>query len=275
MIEPRSVEWCSAGKSHIGAVRTLNEDAYLERPQFGIWAVADGMGGHEGGDKASVSVIAGLARVEPTGTLSEFIDEAKARLLGVNETLGGALQDEESKSGSTVVALLTRGRQVGVIWAGDSRAYLYRHGELKQLTVDHSRVQELVGLGLITPQEADVHPHANIITRAVGVSADVEFDTCVIEAEPQDTYLLCSDGLYRSIDKGEMEKCLRMEQCDDACDRLIAKAIDGGGEDNISAVVIRLSPPDATRKSAAADPSSTVDSDLTVIDRTRLIDDRD
>lgn len=274
MKQATTVEWRSVGKSHVGAVRTLNEDAFLDRPEQGIWAVADGMGGHEAGDKASISVITALAMVSQASTLSELIGDAKARLRAVNDSLGAAAGQQPGMVGSTVVVLMSQGTHVAALWAGDSRAYLYRHGQLTQLTLDHSRVQELVGHGLIQPHEADDHPEANIITRAIGVSPEVEFDTKIIEAETGDSYLLCSDGLYRSVEESEIARCLDIPSCNDACQQLIGKALDGGGRDNISVIVIRPGVVDPTAKNLAFSDMAEQDDDLTTMDLTRLPDRR-
>lgn len=272
MKQARPVEWRSVGKSHVGAVRTLNEDAFLDRPEQGIWAVADGMGGHEAGDKASISVVTALAMVNQAPSLSDLIGDAQARLRAVNDSLGATADEKGVMVGSTVVALLSQGTHVAVLWAGDSRAYLYRKGELTQLTVDHSRVQELVGHGLIDPADADDHPDANIITRAIGVSPEVEFDTKIIEAEPGDSYLLCSDGLSRYVSESEIARCLGIASCSDACQQLIGKALDGGGRDNISVIVIRPGLADPTTRNLAMNDATRRDDDLTHLDLTRLPD---
>ncbi len=271
MTQHKAVEWRSAGKSHVGVVRTLNEDAFLDRPELGIWAVADGMGGHEAGDTASISVVTALAMVQ-AASLSEMIRDAQARLGAVNESLNAAYGHDSIKAGSTVVALLSQKSHVAVMWAGDSRAYLHRDGSLRQLTVDHSRVQQLIEEGLIDPEEADAHPDANIITRAIGVSHEVELDTQIIKAEAGDTYLLCSDGSYRDVESNEISKCLAIESCNEACERLVEKAIEAGGDDNISVIVVHLDDSDAVTKTPAPGTATATDSDLTVIDRTRVPD---
>lgn len=270
VIRPRTVQWRSAGKSHVGAVRTLNEDAFLDRPEQSIWAVADGMGGHDAGDKASMGVVTALAMVSEASSLGDLIIDTKARLSAVNESLCEISARKSVTVGSTVVVLLSQGTHVAVVWAGDSRAYLHRNGRLTQLTVDHSRVQELVGRGLIDAAEADDHPDGNIITRAIGVSPEAEVETKIIRAEPGDAYMLCSDGLYREVGENEIIRCLQLESCDEACERLIRKAIDGGGNDNISAIVIRPGPVDSTRKDPRLTQGAETQKDLTVIGVTGL-----
>lgn len=268
MKQASTVEWRSAGKSHVGVVRTLNEDSFLDRPEQGIWAVADGMGGHEAGDKASIGVVTALAMVNQAPSLSDLITDAKARLRAFNDSLGST----PGRVGSTVVALMSQGSHCALLWAGDSRAYLFRDKQLTQMTVDHSRVQELVAHGLIGSEEAQDHPDANIITRAIGMSPDVEFDTKIFEAEAGDTYLLCSDGLYRSVAEKEIARCLEISSCRDACQQLIGRALDGGGRDNISAIVIRPGAVDPTIRNRELRGSATRDDDLTTLDMTRLPD---
>ena len=271
-MQQKAVQWRSAGKSHVGMVRALNEDSFLDRPELGIWAIADGMGGHEAGDTASISVVTALAMVRKTESLGEMISDTRARLSAANESLFAAAERSAITAGSTVVTLLSQGTHVAVMWAGDSRAYLLRDGQLRQLTTDHSRVQQLVGEGLLNPEEADDHEDANIITRAIGVMQDVEFDTQIMKAEPGDAFLLCSDGLYREVQNEVISTSLALDSCDEACDRLIAQANEAGGEDNVSVVVIRLT--GATDASVRQPPKqhTVTDVDLTVIDKTRVPD---
>jgi protein phosphatase len=269
-MQDKAVEWRSAGKSHVGLVRALNEDAFLDRSELGIWAVADGMGGHEAGDIASISAVTALAMVHKAASLSDMISDSRARLRAVNDSLYAASERNSITAGSTVVALLSQGTHAAVLWAGDSRAYLQRDGNLRQLTLDHSRVQQMVSAGLIQPEEAEDHPEANIITRAIGVLPEVEFDTQIIKAEPGDTFLLCSDGLYREVESEDISASLALDSCDEASDRLIEQALEGGGEDNISVVVIRLISGDAATERPPTDPGASTDADLTVIDKTRV-----
>jgi protein phosphatase len=266
VIQHGAVSWSSIARSHVGAVRALNEDAFLDRPELGIWAVADGMGGHEAGDQASISVVTALAMVQKASNLSELIGDAKTRLRTANESLKAFARQKSVTAGSTVVALLSQGTHIAVIWVGDSRAYLYRQGKLRQLTIDHSRVQQMVDQGLIAPEEADAHPEANLITRAIGASRAIEFDTQVLKAEAGDRYLLCSDGLYRELAPHEIAACLSFDDARLACDCLIAQALEKGGEDNISAIVIRLGNLAIGAGSVVRDP----DMERTTIDMTRV-----
>src|SRR5438067_7891873 len=164
----------SHGLTHIGLVRQRNEDAFLDRPDLGpgigVWAVADGMGGHEAGDFASASIVTALGAIEPPNDLDSFAEAAAAELDAVDH----ALRLRAAKLGpyaviaSTVVVLLAKEDEVAGLWAGDSRLYHWRSAGLRQLTRDHSKVQEMVAAGLLRPEQAAHHPHSNIVTRSVG-----------------------------------------------------------------------------------------------------------
>lgn len=244
--------WCSANETHVGKVRRLNEDAVLDRPDLGIWAVADGMGGHRGGDRASRMVIDALAAVPPAGQLDDFVDAAIAGLESVNARLHEeARRNAGHISGSTVVALLVQGRRGVAVWAGDSRIYLYRNGGLHPLSRDHSQVEEWVSNGLLARDQAGGHPAANVITRAVGAAGRVELETLPIEVLPGDTYLLCSDGLYNEVGEKAIKQILGGGDCRHAAERLLASALAGEARDNISLVVTQA-------ESASTDATRTV-----------------
>jgi protein phosphatase len=241
MTNATTLHWDSAARSHVGTVRKLNEDAVLEHADCGIWVVADGMGGHSAGDLASASVVSALAVLRPPASLGALVGEVRQRLQDVNRALSAEAQQRgQEVIGTTVVALLLFDRHGVTLWAGDSRAYRYREGELTQLTRDHSQVEEFVSRGLLTPQQAEHHPGSNIITRAIGVSAYVELDSQMFDLVPGDSYLLCSDGLYRELSEGEIRACMALDDCQLACDALIERALAGGARDNVSVVVIRL-----------------------------------
>ena len=139
------IHWCSASRSNVGTVRKLNEDAVLDLPDVGLWMVADGMGGHAAGDFASGAIVSALAGIPSPASLGALIDEVRRRLQSVNRQLNEEARDRrEQVIGSTVVVLLVFGGHAVVVWAGDSRAYLFRRGELTRLTRDHSQVEDLV-----------------------------------------------------------------------------------------------------------------------------------
>jgi protein phosphatase len=238
----RQLHWSSASRTDVGMVRKLNEDSVLDRPELGLWLVADGMGGHAAGDFASGAIVSALAGVPPPFSLGALVGEVRERLERVNRQLSDeARHRREQLIGSTVVALLVYGGHGVVLWAGDSRAYLQRHGELIRLTRDHSQVQELVRRGLLSPEQTEGHPAANVITRAVGVADTLELDSEMFALAEDDTYLLCSDGLYRELDEGTISACLELEDCQQSCDRLIESALARRARDNVSVVVVRMS----------------------------------
>src|SRR3954447_7721610 len=194
----RSLRFRDATLTHPGRVRSNNEDSVLARPDKGLWAVADGMGGHEKGEWASAAITAALAEA----TLSDDFDEAAAAvaqaLPTASEQIWAEGQSLGAPMGSTAVALLLRDSRFAAFWAGDSRCYLLRAGVLYQLTTDHSQVQDMVAAGRLTPEEAEGHPMAHVLSRAVGVEPELELDAVSDEAMIDDVFLICSDGLTRT-----------------------------------------------------------------------------
>jgi protein phosphatase len=230
--------WTSAARSDTGCVRQINEDALLDTPARGLWAVADGMGGHAVGDLASRMVVESLAKVKGANDLPNVLADARNRLLRVNEQLRAeAARRQVSRIGSTVVLLAARDRACGYLWAGDSRIYLLRRGTLVQLTRDHSHVEELKARGQLTAEEALHHPAQHLITRAVGALDVLELDENTLELRDGDTFLLCSDGLSNEVSEVEMANELAPGDCETAAQRLLEIALSRGGRDNISVVV--------------------------------------
>lgn len=234
--------WESATTTHTGKVRAVNEDASLDLPSRGLWVVADGMGGHDAGDVASKMIVDTLREVKAHDDPADFLDEVEDRLLDVNLSLNEIAQDAPAVRtiGSTVVALLAMGRHTVIMWAGDSRAYRLRNGELLQLTVDHSQVELMVQTGELLPEQAESHPLANVITRAVGGAEDLHLDVELREIVDGDRYLLCSDGLYNDLSEQTIARCLGDGDCDMACRALLNAALSGAANDNITAAVIEF-----------------------------------
>ncbi len=239
--DARALHWSSASRTDVGAVRKLNEDSLLDLPELGLWLVADGMGGHAAGDFASGAIVSALAGIPQPGSLGTLVGEVRRRLQTVNRQLSEeARTRREQIIGSTVVVLLVFGNHGVVIWAGDSRAYLYRRGELIQLTRDHSQVEQLLQLGMLTPDQVEGHPSANVITRAIGVADHLELDSEMFTLAEDDAYLVCSDGLYRELDEDSMKACLALGDCQRACDALVEGALARRARDNVSVVVVRV-----------------------------------
>ncbi len=240
----RALAWTSAAATHEGRVRHRNEDAFLDDPARGLWAVADGMGGHADGAVASRQVVRSLQEVDDPPDLDRFAETACAALTEANARLrerAAAHAGEEARViGSTVVALLARGAHVSCLWAGDSRIYLFRDRELRALTRDHSVVEELVRRGEVDPEYALAHPEANALTRAVGGEDRLEVDELCVDVRPGDVFLLCSDGLTKEVSHAEMAEVLQaVPDLQGACDALVRRALDHGGRDNVTVVLAR------------------------------------
>lgn len=230
--------WTSAARTDIGRVRSRNEDAYLAQPQRGLWAVADGMGGHAFGDLASRAVVEALDSVATPENLQQFVDATRDRLDQVNQDLrADARTRRVPVMGSTVVALLACGSEAACLWAGDSRAYLFRDGRLQQLTRDHSLAEERRSRGA----GAGAAPTAaNMITRAVGAADTIEPDLATLAARDGDMFLLCSDGLSNMVDAQAITDALAPGDCARAAQELIALALAHGGRDNVTVVAVRV-----------------------------------
>jgi len=238
-----SLSWTSFGVSNTGKVRKHNEDSMLERPEIGLWAVADGMGGHAAGDVASQMIVSSLKKVHEGVNLNRYIDDVEDRLIEVNKRLVKKAQDSEKRTtiGSTVVSMVAYGRYCVYIWAGDSRLYRLRNNDLRQMTTDHSQVELYVEKGLITREEASVHPHLNMITRAVGATDDLFLDMEIQEMERKDRYLLCSDGLTKHMTDFEIEDILHEEGSgEETCKTLIDLTLERGAVDNVTVIVIDI-----------------------------------
>lgn len=235
------IRWISAAATDVGSKRRINEDALLERPDAGLWVVADGMGGHAAGDVASHAVIHPLSLMERPESLSAFVDAVEDVLISVNQQLRDYAQQELGGRtvGSTVVSLLLSARTGVCLWAGDSRLYRLRSGQLSRLSRDHSAVQEMVDAGALSQAEADRHPKSNVITRAVGGSERLFVDAAVFAPEPGDVYLLCSDGLYNEVAEDVIRRKMALAP-DEAVRQLLDEALHNGGRDNVSIIIVRL-----------------------------------
>ena len=229
-------------RTHVGLKRKVNEDSVMLRTDHGLWAVADGMGGHEAGDVASRKVAEALARLPDGRDLDELTDSAVSALEDVNaELIRLARADHRPRTiGSTVVGLAIRDGQYRCFWAGDSRAYRLRGNGIERLTRDHSLVQGLIDAGMLSREEAKDHPDANVITRAVGASESLEVEIAAGDAEPGDRFLLASDGLTRLVDDDELATILSSWPPGDAADTLIDAVLARGAPDNVSLIIARV-----------------------------------
>jgi protein phosphatase/serine/threonine-protein phosphatase Stp1 len=230
----------SAARTHAGAVRRRNEDAVLERAEIGLWAVADGAGGHERGDYASGRIIAALREIDAALSGPALVEDVKRRLAEINRELRAraAAIGPNALIGSTVAMLIVSNGLSCCLWAGDSRFYRMREGLLRQLSRDQSHVQDLVDRGEIAREEAAAHPLANIVTNLVGASDQLVLEERQDRLEPGDLLLLCSDGLSGSVCDAEIAEILTGSPFAATADRLIEQALARGARDNVSAVVI-------------------------------------
>ena len=242
MSTKRRLVWKSAADSHVGMVRKINEDAYLDFDQIGLWAVADGMGGHEAGDVASKMIVDTLREISPPTDMDKYIASVKDTLDRSNRRL----RDESAQRyhnrtiGSTVVIMLIHQDRVACIWVGDSRIYRMRNGRLQQLTRDHSHVQDLLDQGLIDAEEAHNHPLSNVITRAIGSSDKLMIDVEIFTVQAGDVFLLCSDGLTKVVSEKEITLAMGLFDSEQTVKTLIQMALNQGASDNVTTVVINI-----------------------------------
>ena len=237
------MEFECVSRTHVGLRRKVNEDAIAIRTDRGLWAVADGMGGHDAGDVASAKVTEALLRLPIVYSLDDLIDGAIAALKKVNRELIDLAHSSANSSaiGSTIVGLAIAKGKFSCFWAGDSRAYRIRDGQITQLTRDHSLVQDLVDAGMLGPEEAEGHPNANVITRAVGVTEELRIDTLSGDVAPGDQFLLASDGLTRLVASNEMVAVITSRHSEAAADLLVETVLSRGAPDNISLVIVKVS----------------------------------
>ncbi|MFS2159541.1 PP2C family serine/threonine-protein phosphatase [Pseudomonas sp. Pseusp122] len=235
--------WRSSARTDVGKVRARNEDAFLDCPQLGLWVVADGMGGYQGGDIASQMIVASLAELPQRDDFDARLKDIRQCLHWLNRRFGQELTvsaaGRDSIMGSTVVALLIEGNRAACIWAGDSRCYLWRGRRLYQLSKDHSLLQQMVDEQNMSVDEASALPAAHALTRAVGAAEQLKLDVVEFQVYPGDTFLLCSDGLYRGLGSDALGNAMSLSVPSTALDRLFDDALHGPARDNLTAVVIR------------------------------------
>jgi serine/threonine-protein phosphatase Stp1 len=229
-------------RTDVGLKRKINEDAVLVRTDRGLWAVADGMGGHDAGEVASAQVTEALLHLPIVYHLDELVEAAIRALEQVNRDLIALARSDHTPRtiGSTVVGLAIAAGEFRCFWAGDSRCYRIREDSIMQLTRDHSLVQDLVDAGMLEPAEAEGHPDANVITRAVGVRDNLRVETIGGDARPGDIFLIASDGLTRPLEDEEIYEELTMNPPDVAAGNLLDMVMTRGAPDNVSFVIVRV-----------------------------------
>ena len=229
--------------THPGTRRGHNEDIFVDRPDLGLWAVADGAGGHQAGEIASEMIATTLRTIPGALTAEEMLAQVRLRIAATH----AALRECASRKGegaivaSTVVVLIVRHGHFVCLWAGDSRAYLLRDSVLRRITRDHSLVQELVDAGDLDERDAEGHPRANVITRAVGDSTEtVELDKVTDRLMDGDRFLLCTDGLSKVLDDEKLAAILRANGPESAAEKLLTAALAQHAADNVTAVVMEV-----------------------------------
>lgn len=228
----------SAFRTDVGKVRANNQDAPIVSEKLRLYGVADGMGGHKGGEVASTSARDDLLRelegkTPSVAALSGAIEEVNRQIYHQQEH-----DDALTGMGTTLSVLWMSDNFVYIGHVGDSRVYLLRDGEFRQMTLDHSLVEQLVREGVLTEEEAQNHPMRNIITRAIGTDESVEVDVVVEERRKGDLWLACSDGLHGLVDDRQMRDALRQYAPEKAADVLLKAALDAGGRDNVTLVIV-------------------------------------
>jgi protein phosphatase len=229
--------------THPGTVRERNEDSCLVRTDLGLWAVADGMGGHEAGDLASRMLVQSLDAIEQPTAALDLLEQCEIRIFSANQQIMDLSRARSGAIiGTTVAVLLIRDEHYACVWAGDSRVYLIRTGGMRQLSRDHTEVEELVAGGTLSDEDAKNWPN-NVITRAVGVAEDLELEVVTGPVDAGDTFVICSDGLTKHLSDEEILQHVTDRNARAACGEMLALALERGGLDNVTIVVVRLLPP--------------------------------
>jgi serine/threonine protein phosphatase PrpC len=232
----------TGASTHVGKVRRLNEDSYLINPEIGVWAVADGMGGHEAGDLASAMVVEALRAIPMPASAPEMLASCEASMISANARVRDYARQHGSIVGTTVAILLTYDVYYASIWSGDSRIYLIRRGRIVQLSRDHTEMQDLIDEGKLSPSEAATFARRNVITRAIGVQENPELEMIHGELERGDTFIICSDGLTGHVADSEILEAVWACPAQAACDALVALTLERGASDNVTVVVVRFKP---------------------------------
>lgn len=227
-----------SARTHVGLKRRVNEDAVLALPDESLWVVSDGMGGHDAGDYASRLITDMVATIDPGLAPGDRMQALRGLIQRAHATIRAAAAERGGTIGATVVSLMLADGHFLGLWAGDSRLYRLRDGQIQMLSRDHSLVAELVEAGQLTWDEAEHHPQSNAITRAVGVGDELELDKVRGDALSGDRFLLCSDGLTKYATFAMLQRILGETPIETVADRLVQLALDGGGADNISVIVV-------------------------------------
>lgn len=232
----------SYGRSDRGTVRSHNEDSYLDDPENRLWAVADGMGGHEAGDIASQAIVRHLREVTRTPNAVDFVDRVEDALTAVNaELIEYAQANRLQMVGSTAAVLADAGHYMLCGWAGDSRIYRWSANGIRQLTTDHNQAREMMSTGQFSAADLQSSAHAGALVRAVGAEPNLVVEWAVSDAAPEDVFLLCSDGITKEMSDNEIADALgRSKRVKEIGDALVDTCLARGARDNITVVVVRV-----------------------------------
>ena len=242
----------SVSVTHPGLVRSANEDSMLARDDAGVWVVADGMGGHANGQWASLTVVSAIKAAALNQGFEADVAGVAGAIQAANTHIYQAARENGRSMGSTAAALYLCGDRFACVWAGDSRIYLLRGGDLHRMTRDHTQVQELVDRGLLTPAEAVNHPMSHVLSRAVGVQEVLDLDAVSDLARPGDVFLLCSDGLTGVVSEAEIAERLSRFSGEAACGRLLDLVLSRGAPDNVTMIAVACEEATALSFSAPA-----------------------
>lgn len=228
--------------THTGTVRARNEDAVLAMPSSGLWAVADGMGGHDAGDYASECIMRHLEQLAQTTYGSDLVHQVSHALNAANLEIYNYSQanGERRVVGSTIVVLVMEGDKYHCFWCGDSRCYLKRDQQLLMITQDHTEAQEMVDNGLLSPDLVDTVPESNVLTNAVGIGPELSIDYIHDHIYEQDAFYLCSDGVNKVFSDDEIMVALDDSDIERANQSLLANALEQGSPDNFSSIIVCL-----------------------------------
>jgi serine/threonine protein phosphatase PrpC len=226
--------------THAGKVRKRNEDSCLVRTDTGLWAVADGMGGHEAGDLASRILVESLDAIEQPDAALDLLEQCETQIFRANQQIMALSRARDGATiGTTAAVLLVRDRHYACVWAGDSRVYRINGGAIRQLSRDHTEVEELVAAGTLSREVARNWPN-NVITRAVGVAEDLELEVVTGSVDPGDAFVICSDGLTKHVRDDEILQYAAGRNARAACESMLELALQRGGVDNVTVVIVRL-----------------------------------
>jgi serine/threonine-protein phosphatase Stp1 len=224
--------------THVGRVRSVNEDSILALPDQRIWVVSDGMGGHTAGDFASQAIVEAVASVPADLPAADRMQAVRAAIARAHEVIRTEAERRDTTVGATVVALMLADEHFVAFWAGDSRLYRFRDGGIELLTTDHSVVADLVTSGEMTWDEVEALPQSNAITRAAGVGETLTLDKIRGDILSGDRFLLCSDGLNKYAGFEALRRAVTGAPIETVSEKLVQMALDGGGGDNISVIVV-------------------------------------